>query len=245
MTPDTLSDEVALRIALATRVLPEVSIGDLIDVLHDNLGETLDEAALGQITVTQLKSSLGHTYDLDGEEAGEDARSQDIAAFKEAVKILWGEIDDAEHRLPSVDAYQDGDMPGSIRVAIASNNQERLDGHFGSCARFLIYQLSPSEIRLIDRRSTLEADMSGDKNAFRVDLIKDCHVLYVVAVGGPAAARIIRGGVYPMKQEEGGEARELLAGLQQVMCTSPPPWMAKALGIEAGDRVKNYKLADS
>lgn len=245
MTPDTLSDEVALRIALAARVLPEISIGDLIDVLHDNVGETLDEDALSQITVTQLKMSLGQTYDLDGEEAGEDARSQDIVAFKEAVRILWGEIDDAEHRLPSLEAYQDGEMPGSIRVAIASNNQERLDGHFGSCARFLIYQLSPNEIRLIDRRSTLEADGSEDKNAFRVNLIKDCHVLYVVAVGGPAAAKIIRGGVYPMKQEEGGDARELLAGLQQVMRTSPPPWMAKALGIEAGDRVKNYKLADS
>ncbi len=243
MTTDTLSDEVAFRIALAAQALPDVSVGDLIEALQMHLGDPLDEEALSQITVTQLKSAFGQTYDLDGEDAGEDADTQDIAALKAAVKILWGEIDDEEHKLPNPQPYQEGDMPGSIRVAVASNNHERLDGHFGSCARFLIYQMSPDEIRLIDRRSTLEADSSDDKNAFRVDLIKDCHVLYIVAVGGPAAAKVVRAGIYPMKQEGGGEARDSLTHLQQVMRTSPPPWMAKALGIDAGDRVKNYKGA--
>jgi hypothetical protein len=33
----------------------------------------------------------------------------------------------------------------SIRIACASNRGERLDGHFGSCARFLIYQVSATD----------------------------------------------------------------------------------------------------
>jgi nitrogen fixation protein NifX len=241
MIEQRISDEVALRIALAARVLPETSVGELIEALQAYLGEELTEATLSKITVTNLKTAFGQTYDLDGEEAGEDARTKDIAAFKEAVRILWGEAD--AEKMPSLDPYQDGDMPGSVRIAIASNNEELLDGHFGSCLRYLVYQLSPKELRLIDIRSAAEANKSDDKNAYRVNLIRDCHVLYIVSVGGPAAAKVIKAGIYPMKKEEGGEARKILADLQSILETSPPPWLAKALGVAEGDRVKNYKLA--
>lgn len=241
MIEQRISDEVALRIALAARVLPETSVGELIEALRTYLSEDLTEAALGKITVTNLKTAFGQTYDLDGEEDGEDARTKDIAAFKEAVRILWGET--AVERLPLLDPYQAADMPGSVRIAIASNHGELLDGHFGSCLRYLIYQLSAKELRLIDIRSAAEANFSDDKNAFRVSLIKDCHVLYIVSVGGPAAAKVIKAGIYPMKKEDGGEARSILADLQRVIETSPPPWLAKAVGVAAGDRVKNYKFA--
>jgi predicted Fe-Mo cluster-binding NifX family protein len=56
-------------------------------------------------------------------------------------------------------------MPGSLRVAVAANRGENLDGHFGSCDRFLIYQVGQDAIRLIDVRSTAEADAAEDKNA--------------------------------------------------------------------------------
>ena len=242
MPEQRISDEVALRIALAARVLPETSVGDLIEALQTYLGEERTETALSKITVTNLKTAFGQTYDLDGEEDGEDARTKDIAAFKEAVRILWGEAE--AEKLPALDPYQDGDMPGSVRIAIASNNGELLDGHFGSCLRYLVYQLSAKELRLIDIRSAEEASRSDDKNAFRVSLIKDCHVLYIVSVGGPAAAKVIKAGIYPMKKEDGGEARTILADLQMVIETSPPPWLAKAVGVAEGDRVKNYKLAE-
>ena len=41
-------------------------------------------------------------------------------------------------------------MPGSIRVACASNGGEVLDGRSGSARRFLIYQVSAETVRLID-----------------------------------------------------------------------------------------------
>ncbi|NIQ11967.1 MAG: dinitrogenase iron-molybdenum cofactor biosynthesis protein, partial [Gammaproteobacteria bacterium] len=64
-------------------------------------------------------------------------------------------------------------------------------------------------------RSALEADYSDDRNGFRVNLIDDCQVLYVVSVGGPAAAKVVRAGIYPIKQIDGGEAPEVLHRLQQ------------------------------
>ncbi len=240
MPEQPISNEVALRIALASRLFPEVSIADFLEALQIYIGEDLNEASLSRITVTNLKTALGQTYELDGEEDGEDADAADIAAFKQAVRILWGETG-AINQLPPIEPYQESEMPESIRVAIASNNREQLDGHFGSCLRYLVYQVSAEELRLIDIRSALEADLSDDKNAFRVRLIKDCHLLYVVAIGGPAAAKVVQGGIYPIKKEEGGLARAVLAELQQALINSPSPWLAKALGIAAGDRVKNYK----
>ncbi|XGV99293.1 MAG: dinitrogenase iron-molybdenum cofactor biosynthesis protein [Leptolyngbya sp. BL-A-14] len=240
MAEQPISNEVALRIALASRLFPELSIGDFIDALQTYVEDALDEASLSKITVTNLKTALGHTYELDGEEHGEDADAADIAIFKKAVRILWGELDEID-QLPPLEAYQDGDLPNSIRVAVASNNREMLDGHFGSCLRYLIYQLSVDEIRLIDIRSAIEADLSDDKNAFRVSLIRDCPVLYIVAIGGPAAGKVVQAGIYPIKKEAGGPAREILSELQHAIATSPPPWLAKILGVADGDRVKNYK----
>ena len=64
-----LSQELALRIALASRVLPDVGIPKLITVLHEKLGNPLDDEKLKAITVTNLKTGIGS---LDGEEDGED-----------------------------------------------------------------------------------------------------------------------------------------------------------------------------
>ncbi|MGL5065816.1 MAG: dinitrogenase iron-molybdenum cofactor biosynthesis protein [Microcoleus sp.] len=240
MTEQPISNEVALRIALASRLFPELPLADFIEALQTYLGDAIDETSLSRITVTNLKTALGQTYELDGEEHGEDADAADISLMKKAVRILWGELDDID-LLPAIEPYQEGDMPNSIRVAVASNNQEALDGHFGSCLRYLIYQLSAEEMRLIDIRSALAADLSDDKNAFRVGLIRDCPVLYIVAIGGPAAGKVVQAGIYPIKKETGGAARVMLSELQHQITTSPPPWLAKILGVADGDRVKNYK----
>ncbi|MEM1251225.1 MAG: dinitrogenase iron-molybdenum cofactor biosynthesis protein [Cyanobacteria bacterium P01_H01_bin.21] len=242
MSDQPISNEVALRIALAAKVLPDISVRDLITALQTNFDE-ITEDSLSNLTVTQLKRSFGNIYDVDeGEWEGEDASNQEITALKEAVRILWGETAQCEQPLP-IEAYQDGDMPNSIRIAVASNTAEQLDGHFGSCHRYLIYQLSADTIKLIDVRSALEADLSDNKNQFRVNLIKDCPVLYVVSIGGPAAAKVIQANIYPMKVESGGAIRDLLKDLQQAIATSPPPWLAKILGIDASHRVKNYSAA--
>lgn len=239
MTTQPISNEVALRIALAARVLPDVSVKDLIEALQTHLDDEITTKSLAKITVTQLKKSFGNIYEVDSEWEGEDADNTDIAAFKEAVQILWGETSEGENAL-SIEPYYEGDMPHSIRIAVASNTAEQLDGHFGSCHRYLIYQLSTDQLKLIDVRSAVEADLAEDKNEFRVNLIRDCPVLYIVSIGGPAAAKVIQAYIYPMKVEQGGSAREILADLQKAIATSPPPWLAKILGVSASQRVKNY-----
>lgn len=227
-----MSRETALRIALAARALPDVSVGQLLEVLYDQVSGELSEESLRTVTVTALKNGF----------AGEDGDASDIgmAAMKDAVRILWGE--GVSQDLPTP-VKLDSLPPRSVRVAVASNSGELLDGHFGSCLRFLIYQVSAEEKALIDVRSVLEADLAEDRNAYRAELIGDCQVLYVVSIGGPAAAKVVRANVYPIKKADGGSAEDVLAELQRVMASAPPPWLAKLLGVDAEQRVR-FALSD-
>lgn len=232
-----LDRDTALKIALAARILPGIDVRQLLEILHQRIEGDLTEETLKMVTVTDLKTSLAS---LDGEEDGEDI-GIGLPQMKEAVRILWGE--DIETDLPDIESL-DEPLPESIRIAVASNSGESLNGHFGSCIRYLIYQVNTSEVKLIDIRSALQADFSDDRNGFRADLIKDCDVGYFVSIGGPAAAKVVKAGIYPMKQIEGGEAREVMAKLQEKMANTPPPWLAKILGVSARDRVRCEALAE-
>ena len=224
---DGLPRELALRVALAARILPGISVPRLLEILHERLGSPLDDEKLKAITVTNLKTGLGS---LDGEEDGEDI-GIGLANIKLAVRYLWGD-EAADEDLPEIMPYKAGDMPESIRIAIGSNSGALINGHFGSCIRFLVYQLSRHACTLIDIRSTLEADSSDDRNLFRANLINDCHVVFVQSIGGPAAAKVIRADIYPIKVPDVTEALEQLKEFQRVF-DAPPPWFAKALGYSA------------
>ena len=131
MNAQSISRDVALRIGLAARVLPGVDARQLLEVLKERLGFPLTEARLTKMTVTDLKTGLAS---LDGEEDSEDT-GIGMEYLKLAVRYLWGE-EGVEPDLPEIQVYQDGEMPGSIRVAVGSNGADEIDGHYGSCPRF-------------------------------------------------------------------------------------------------------------
>lgn len=231
----SITREAALRVGLAARELGDVPVRELVAALAARLELPLTEAKLKSVTVADLQLIL------QGDEVVETGTPKD--RLKQAVRLLWGQ-GVAHSDLPAPAAYAEGELPGSIRVACASNNGELLDGHFGSCERFLIYQVSPAEARLIDLRPTLEADHAEDRNVARAALIKDCQVVYVQSIGGPATAKVVRAGVHPVKVGAGGTALDTLAQLQQAL-NSPPPWLARAMGVEAGSLAKFVAAAES
>ena len=220
------SREAALRIALAARALNGLDVRALVGALIEKLDAPLTEAKLGTLTVEDLRVILAGDFAEQGCHVGVEAE-----ALKEAIRLLWGQ-GVANSDFPAVEAYSEGEMPGSLRVAVAANRGENLDGHFGSCERFLVYQVSPDTIKLIAIRSTVEADAAEDKNAARSALIGDCQIVYVQSIGGPAAAQVVRAGVHPVKKPTGGAAREVLVELQGRL-SSPPPWLAQIMGVPA------------
>ena len=227
-----ISREIALRLGLAARALPDTDVPQLLKVLADAIGLPPTKKKLDQLDLKTLRGAA------DGEFAQVDG-----ASLEAALAALHGERDQADPDLPVPEPYKDGDMPGSIRIACASNAGEQLDGHFGSCARFLVYQVSAAEVRLVDVRSADDANADDDKNAYRAALIGDCQVLYVASIGGPAAAKVVKAGIHPVKFAAGGSAREQAAGLSSRLAGSPPPWLSKVMGQAPEDRVR-FELAD-
>lgn len=231
---DPISKEIALRIALAARVLPDIDVAQLFKLLDELVGLPPTKDSLAGITVKQLKAV-----------GAADLGAVDIDLLKEALAFLKGDKGLEEDTLPEIESYTEGDMPGSIRVACASNQAEELDGHFGSCARFLVYQVNSEEMRLIDIRPTNGPEARDDKNAWRAGLIEDCQVLFVVSIGGPAAARVVKTGVHPIKHLTGGTSRQRIADLQSVLASSPPPWLAKVMGHDDEDRIRFERQAEA
>ncbi len=236
MTTPQISRDVALRVGLAARVLPGVDPARLIGVLESIVGLPLDEQKLESITVLDLKKGISN---LDEDDEGSGAGIE-TSYYKQAVKYLWGDRADMLD-LPEPVSYRDGDMPSSTRVACASNRGDILDGHFGSCPRFLVYQVSVSEVRLIAIRSCAEGFKAEDKNAYRAGLIADCDILFVQSIGGPAAAKVIKAGIYPIKRPQAGPAIEAMAELQRTMADNPPPWLAKVIGVKSSMK---YTVSD-
>lgn len=223
MTNPIITKTAALRIAQAAHVLDEVNAGAFAAKLGERLGLPVTEEKLATVTVADIKLVLS------GEETVEP--DVDPASIKLAVRHLWGQSAEFDN-LPPLESYREGDLPGSLRVAVASNTEENVDGHFGSCPHFLIYQVARDSMRLIDIRSTQLADEAEDKNTARAQLIDDCCIVYVQSIGGPAAAKTVRANIHPVKVPEAGRARATLQRLQAVF-DAPPPWLARILGVEA------------
>lgn len=125
----------------------------------------------------------------------------------------------------------DSDLPHSIRIACASNDGQHIDGHFGFCPQFLIYQVSAEQSCLIATRLPETVSSAKDKNVYRAQLLQDCHILYSAEVGVPAAAKIIKTGIQPVKLSEHTAISALISELQNVLAHSPPPWLAKIMGV--------------
>ena len=210
MAEHALTPQLALQIGLAAKALPDSDIRHLTAALIATVGLPLTAAKLESLQPKDLKRNLSGSIN--------DADLRQIIAY------LRGEAQhDPTHDAPQPKSYSDGELPGSVRVACASNHGERFDGHFGSCSRFLVYQVCAQEIRLIDVRAANDAQSEEDKNTYRSGLIRDCDLVYVTSIGGPAAAKVVKAGILPIKQPQEISAQEMLIKLQQRLSGNPPP----------------------
>jgi len=121
-----------------------------------------------------------------------------------------------------------------LKVAFASTDGITVNGHFGSCEHFYIYTITTEQKQKLDVREA-SSGRGVEKNAVRAGLIDDCHLMFCASIGGPAAARVIRSGIHPMKckpiNNDYPSIVEQLTLLQERMRSeSLPPWLAKLTG---------------
>jgi len=119
-----------------------------------------------------------------------------------------------------------------MKVAFCTNSMETVDEHFGRASQMAIYEVNDEGHNLAETRSFVPIDAEKDHKmdiAEKVDMIKDCALLYMIQIGGPATAVVVKNKIHPVKVEENTPIDGLLADLVKVLAGSPPPWLKKAM----------------
>jgi nitrogen fixation protein NifX len=120
-----------------------------------------------------------------------------------------------------------------MKVAFATQDLERVDAHFGWAKNISIYNVTTDNsehIETIAFSGDLLEDGNEDKLEPKINAVKDCAILYVAAIGGSGAARVVANNIFPMKVKEPESIADLLTKLQDVLkAPAPPPWLRKAM----------------
>jgi nitrogen fixation protein NifX len=120
-----------------------------------------------------------------------------------------------------------------MKIAFTTNDQIHINAHFGSANKIDVYEVNAEGhtfLETIRFDGNLDEDGNEDKLAPKVEALHDCTIVYVAAIGGSAAARLINHRITPIKaREEGQEVQVVLDDFVKTLNGSPPPWLRKAL----------------
>jgi nitrogen fixation protein NifX len=142
---------------------------------------------------------------------------------------------------------QDAPVP-RLRVAIATQDLRTLNAHFGSARRFAVYDVTPNEARFVEAVSFgdvsdetgAHADDGTDRIGAKVAALAGCHLLFVLAIGGPAAAKVVGAHIHPVKLPAPEPIDAILARVQAMMSGNPPPWLRKVMGTQEKRRSMDF-----
>jgi nitrogen fixation protein NifX len=107
----------------------------------------------------------------------------------------------------------------------------------------MIYEVSPegyAHVETHDFPGDLREDGDEDKLSPKIEAIEDCAILYVAAIGGSAAARVVARKIHPIEVKEPEPIAALLEKLRAVLGGTPPPWLRKAL-MKGRERVLDFE----
>jgi nitrogen fixation protein NifX len=119
-----------------------------------------------------------------------------------------------------------------MKIAFATQDQQRVDAHFGWAKHLAVYEIDAAGHQFVQDfpfGEDLAEDGNEDKLAPKLEAIKDCAIVYVAAIGGSAAARVVASKIHPIKVTQPEPIVELLDRMQVVLSGTPPPWLRKAM----------------
>ena len=127
-----------------------------------------------------------------------------------------------------------------MKIAFATQDLKTLDAHFAGARNFAIYDVSEAEARFVEavqfgtasKEDGVHSD-GEDRITHRVEALKGCTLLFVQAIGGPAAAKVVNARIHPIKVTQPEPIPQLLDRVQTMLRGTPPPWLRKVLRREA------------
>jgi nitrogen fixation protein NifX len=124
-------------------------------------------------------------------------------------------------------------LQNAMKVAFATKDMETINAHFGGAKEFVVYDISKDNFSLSGVIKTDTSELNGDdKTDFKVKALKGINIMYCESIGGTAAAKVIRGGINPMKVQEPRKIEEVLSELVEMINANPPPWVKKIMNIQ-------------
>jgi nitrogen fixation protein NifX len=130
-----------------------------------------------------------------------------------------------------------------MKVAFATQDLKRVDAHFGWAKHVTIYELDEKGYRFVETVTfdgDLQEDGNEDKLSPKIEAVKDCAILYVAAIGGSGAARVVANSIHPIKVPQPEDIDELLKKLLAMLNGNPPPFIRKALA-KGKERVFDFE----
>jgi nitrogen fixation protein NifX len=130
-----------------------------------------------------------------------------------------------------------------MKIAFATEDGRHVDAHFGWAKNITVYDVTPEEFHFVttfEFAGNLQEDGNEDKLGPKLEAIKDCAILYVAAIGGSGAARVVARNIHPVKVAETQSIEDILQRLQTVLSGTPPPWLRKALN-KGRERVLDFE----
>lgn len=130
-----------------------------------------------------------------------------------------------------------------MKIAFATQDLQRVDAHFGWAKNIAIYDVTPQGYDFVETfvfDGDLQEDGNEDKLAPKLEAIHDCAILYVAAIGGSGAARVVANKIHPVKVPQPEPIMDLLDKLQTTLQGTPPPWLRKAL-TKGQERETNFE----
>jgi nitrogen fixation protein NifX len=126
-----------------------------------------------------------------------------------------------------------------MKIAFTTNDRVHINAHFGWAKKIDVYEVSQAGHQFLETLTfdgDLKEDGNEDKLLPKIEALHDCTIVYVSAIGGSAAARLIKQKITPVKaRSEEDEINDVLDKLVQTLNGSPPPWLRKALQQSTAD----------
>ena len=117
-----------------------------------------------------------------------------------------------------------------MKIAFATQDSVCINAHFGWAKQIDVYEVDTNGYSFLEALKfggDLKEDGNEDKLQPKVKVLQNCSIVYVSAIGGSAAARLIQKNITPIK----AEAEEIQTVLDRLVQSlgSTPPWLRKAL----------------
>ena len=116
-----------------------------------------------------------------------------------------------------------------MKVAFTTSTGAIVDGNFRKSNSFSVWDIGPDAAYYVTTLAVPADDGSEeDLLSARADALRECTIVCVSQISGPATAKLVARRIHPMRIAVGVGVEEIIGKLQRVLKYSPAPWLNKA-----------------